>query len=429
MHYIDLAQTEFYCKVKVNVASPEDGFQKNDMMLKNGSPVLPVNNFLHSLFQDITVRFNSTIVEQSQSMYPYRAYLEDTLNYDDESKKTFLQQQLYVKDTAGQFENNLQTSDFYYGEWPEKSKYNGETFVYTNATATPDVKSEERKFSVKLATAKNNFGALERRNILINSDGLMKGKFHLDTFNMNRYLLNSVDVNLTLKKSNKSFCLMYNSDNDLCSIDFESMYIKVRRVRVSPSIMLDHAMSLSKMTAKYPIKKVLIKPITLDYNSTAQTLSNVHSGIMPNRIVLAFTTTTAHAGSFKSNPFNFRHFNMESLAVKVASQSVPYSTPLEFSAKKVTEAYNSLFSGIRENSNAISISEYANGNFIFAFDLTPDLCSSEHYNILKDGNLEIVLRFASPDEIANTAITLIVYLEFDNILEITQNRNILCNYQ
>ena len=164
-------------------------------------------------------------------------------------------------------------------------------------------------------------------------------------------------------------------------------------------------MSLSKMTAKYPIKKVLIKPITLDYNSTAQTLSNVHSGIMPNRIVLAFTTTTAHANSFKSNPFNFRHFNMESLAVKVASQSVPYSTPLEFSAKKVTEAYNSLFSGIRENSNAISISEYANGNFIFAFDLTPDLCSSEHYNILKDGNLEIVLRFASPDDIENTAIT------------------------
>ena len=368
-------------------------------------------------------------------MYPYRAYLEDTLNYDEECKNTFLQQQLYVKDTAKHFETLLSGRDKLIVTLPEKTTYGADgSFAYQNGvnTLTDADKAIQRQLEVLHGSVKNNSGGLQRRELLL-KNGLLKGKFHLDTFNMNRYLLNSVDVNLSMKKSNKSFFLMYDSDDDLCTVEIQSMYIKVRRVRVSPSIMLDHAMSLEKTNAKYPIKKVLLKPITLEYNSTSQTLANIHTGIMPNRLVFAFTTTTAHSGSFKTNPFNFRHFNLESLAVKIASQSVPYSTPLEFrsftNGFQFTEAYNSLFSGIREQANAISISDYPNGYFIMAFDLTPDLCSSEHYNILKDGNLEIVLKFKNDDDIKNTAVTLIVYLEFDNILEITKNRNILCNYQ
>ena len=64
-------------------------------------------------------------------------------------------------------------------------------------------------------------------------------------------------------------------------------------------------------------------------------------------------------GSFKLNPFYFQHFNMESVAIKIASQNVPYSTPLEFRPKDnnhdVIEAYNSLFTGIREAPNETHI--------------------------------------------------------------------------
>ena len=415
---MDLSQTELYVKIKISGVESTD-LKAEDMLIRPYSPVIPVNNFLHSLFQDITVRFNSTIVEQTQSMYPYRAYLEDTLNYDKECKESFLKQQLYIKDNAANFDVMVTGGEKAIITLPAKTNYSNDgNFTYTGTDLTDAQKVLQRQIEVHQGAIMTNQGGLDRRNLLKNN-GLLKGKFHLDTFNMNRYLLNSVDVNISLKKATKSFFLMYDSDEDVCKVDIQSMYIKVRRVRISPSIMLDHAMTLEKTNAKYPIKKVLLKPITLEYNSTAQTLSNIHTGIMPNRLVLAFTTTTAHAGSFKTNPFNFRHFNIESLAVKIASQSVPYSTPLEFSAQEnvnqFTEAYNSLFSGIREHPNAIDINDYPNGYFILAFDLTPDLCSSEHYNILKDGNLKIVLRFKNDAEIKNTAITLVVYLDFDNI--------------
>ena len=372
-------------------------------------------------------------------MYPYRAYLEDLLNYDSESKNTFLQQQCFVKDEAGQFDNfstekreRMPELNFVY---PTTNPYDTtKIFVYATGIASEEQKkvAQTQIIRAKENAIFRNEGANKRRKLLINTH-LIKGKFHFDTFNMNKYFLNSVDVNLSLKKNNRSFFLMYDNDQDLFNVQIEATYLKVRRVVVSPSIMLNHAMALQKANAKYAIKKVLVKPLTLNFGATSQTISNVHNGIMPNRIVLAFNSTTAVSGAFKLNPFNFQHFSMESISVKIASQNVPYSTPLEFKPNAlghdIIEGYNTLFTGLREASNDISYDEYKNGFFIFAFDLTPDLCSSEHYNILKDGNLEVVLRFDNADSSTNKAITMIVYLEFDNILEITKSRNILCNYQ
>ena len=61
VHYLDLSQTELYVRVKIsNILNTE-----TDFMYSKSTNGFPVNNFLHSLFQDVTVRFNSTIVEQS----------------------------------------------------------------------------------------------------------------------------------------------------------------------------------------------------------------------------------------------------------------------------------------------------------------------------------------------------------------------------
>ena len=85
----------------------------------------------------------------------------------------------------------------------------------------------------------------------------------------------------------------------------------------------------------------------------------------------------------------------------------------------------SLFKNIREAGNDISYDEYKNGNTLFAFDLTPDLCSSEHYSLLKDGSLDLDVVLES----SNTSKTMIFYLEFDNIIEITKERQVLVDYK
>ena len=230
--YIISTSTEFY--LKVNVVANNANTAWISTVGERQIPAFPVNNFLHSMFQDIVVTFNNTIVEQCQAMYPYRAYLEDLLNYDSESKNTFLQQQCFVKDEAGQFDNfstekreEMPGLNFVY---PTTNPYDTtKNFVYAAGVTSDEQKkvAQTQIIRAKENAIFRNEGANKRRKLLINTH-LIKGKFHLDTFNMNKYLLNSVDVNLSLKKNNRSFFLMYDNDQDLFNVQIEATYLKVR---------------------------------------------------------------------------------------------------------------------------------------------------------------------------------------------------------
>ena len=70
-------------------------------------------------------------------------------------------------------------------------------------------------------------------------------------------------------------------------------------------------------------------------------------------------------------------------------------------------------------------SDYSQGYTLFAFDLTPDHCPEEHFELIKQGNLRVELHFAQP--LANT-VNLIIYAEFQNVIEIDANRNVLYDF-
>lgn len=56
---------------------------------------------------------------------------------------------------------------------------------------------------------------------------------------------------------------------------------------------------------------------------------------------------------------------------------------------------------------------------------TPDLDDSEHVNLVKKGSVRLELRFA--EALPNT-INVIVLAEFDNLIEIDRNRQVLFDY-
>ena len=71
-----------------------------------------VNNFMHSLFEQVQVYINNTPVENTNKLYQYKAYLENLLCYGKEAKETMLYNEGWVKDTAGKFDSlNLPVGD------------------------------------------------------------------------------------------------------------------------------------------------------------------------------------------------------------------------------------------------------------------------------------------------------------------------------
>ena len=98
--YLDLANTYLLIRAKVVRGDGTD--------LAADTQVAPVNNWLHSLFSQVDVYINDTLVTPSSNTYPFRAYVETLLSYGAEAKKTQLTSQLWYKDSAGHMDATLE---------------------------------------------------------------------------------------------------------------------------------------------------------------------------------------------------------------------------------------------------------------------------------------------------------------------------------
>ena len=389
--YIDLSKC--YVDLTAKVYKVTDS--SNQPRLEAADTVGPINNFFHSLFSQIEVKLNNTSVENTNTTYPYKAYLTDLLNYNQDAKESFLQSTLFVKDTAGQM-NNINA--------PVKR----ETVNNTAVERAQD----------------HNAGFWGRKQFLKNGTVNMCGRLHCDIFNSDRYLLNKININIQMKESSDAFALMWANDQTQYKIDITKINFIVRRVKVSPALANAHNNTLMKSLACYPIKRTKVSKHSI--STTGQSFSEtIYQGVLPSRVVIGMVSNRAFIGNNLENPFNFQHFNLTKLSLCSSGVLSPYKEAFEFdfNNNNYMSGFRTLFDGIdkAETGNNISRTDYPNGYALFAFDFTPDMCSSHHFNLQRTGSLSIDMGFSQE---LTTAITLLVYYEFDDIIYIDKYRQV-----
>ena len=372
--YLDFFNTYLYVACKIVKADGTD--------LGNDANVGPCNLFLHSLFSQVDLSLNDSLVTPSTSTYAYRAYLETLLSYGPAAKESQLTAALWYKDTAG----HMDALDDNEGLTKRKN--------HTNRSAVVE----------------------------------MTGKLHLDLFFQDRYILNKVAAKLRLVRSKDAFCLM--SDGTEYKVHLVDVALFVYKVNVNESIALQHAKLMERGNMNYPIRRVNTKVFTISRGDMTHTQENLFLGQLPKRIVLGCIDNAAGNGSWKLNPFNFNHFNLNYLSLKVDGNPIP-AKPLtpDFARNKYIRSFYSLFAGIgkanSDEGNHISRDDYGKGYTLFAFDLTPDLQEDGFFEIVKRGTVRLEMHFAEP---LPKTISVVVYAEFDNLLEITRERSILFDY-
>ena len=373
--YVDLANTLLYIRAQI---VKDDGTN-----LPQDAEVGPTNLWLHSLFSQVDVSLNEKLISPSTNTYPYRAYLETLLSYGPAAKESQMTATLWYKDTAGHMD--VTTSD---NEGLEACK------TFTSRSRVVD----------------------------------MMGKLHSDLFFQDRYMLNGVDLKIRLVRSKDAFGLMATDETFKTKIIEASLF--VRKVKLSPSIQLAHIKALEKGTAKYPIRRVETKVFSVPKGNLTGNQENLFLGQLPKRLVVGMVENAAFNGSFQKNAYNFRHYDLNFLALYADGQQIP-AKPLQpnFDRNKAVRSYLSLFSGTgmlyQDEGNNIDRDEYMQGFTLFAFDLTPDLNDGGHFNLVKQGNLRLELHFAKP---LPDTICVIVYAEFDNIIEVDRSRNVIFDY-
>ena len=135
-------------------------------------------------------------------------------------------------------------------------------------------------------------------------------------------------------------------------------------------------------------------------------------------------------GVFKENPFHSKHNGLESLIITTGNETL-IRLDFDFANGQYVEAYDTLirstghYKGLR--SMLVDYDDFANGNTVLVFDLTArGECNSEQFTVRKLENVRINLKYSNALTETNN---LILYSEFDGVLQIDVNRNVVKHEQ
>lgn len=399
--YLDLTNVYLWVKGKL---VQQDGL---DFPQAQDGRYSLINYALNTIFDQLSVYLGGTLVSQSSKTYHYLSYIEALTQMSSNSQKTFME-------AAG--------------------------------------------FITTINRPNYNFDAIDKdlfNNVSRSKPFSLYGKIHGSVFNSDKLLLNGVPISLIFTRAPNAFSVMGRPaqvavaaavgppaiaaipalDATTPKLELTDISLFVRRVKLSPNLLNYHAKYLQHSKAIYPIKRSLIKVVNLPANQSTFVLDNIFTGQMPCKMILGFVTNDAYAGSVLTNPLKFANEDLIFLCVHMNGESYPKS-PFEPDYRNNTKKYEREYFDFLMNIGAtksisqpaISYDNYRSGHCLYAFNFNSDFenpSESDYINIPKEGFLNVEVKFRNN---LNNALKLIVYAQFDNVIEIDQNRNVTVDY-
>ena len=192
--------------------------------------------------------------------------------------------------------------------------------------------------------------------------------------------------------------------------------LKVRKVHISSNAYLGITSALKENTAKYPIRRVIIKSYSISAGSMSRSVDHVFCAVIPQRVVVAVVDNDEFNGTFRKNPFNFKNYKMTLCRLLKNNEPIPnrpYQTnfPAEGGGEYIT-AFQSLSTdiagGCYNHGNAISREDFPHGYTLISFDTSADLCPKAYFDLIDKGGLKLELQFGST---LSQTVNIIVYAE------------------
>lgn len=383
--YLRLWQTEFYLRMKIKLEKPLNGTVGE----ADWANVWTSNNLMNSLFKQVEFYIGDRLIDPAHQTYPYKTYFEKFFGKSYEMKRTASELGFWFEDIS-----------------------------LTDAEAVL-VKSQE-KIKCKAKASDPSQG----------QEFELFGKIHLPMFEQRRTaLLGGCKLKLRFIPNDPSFYIKCKSDIRVKSVEFTNCTLKVEGVKVMDHILRGHEMGLAQSNARYLLLENFVVPVTVNKGTQDIIIDNIHSGIMPNRCFVAFVDHRAFNGSHSLNPYNFQNFGVNHL------QLFANGLPIGGLAKKpnfktgwFVKEYYDLFKVTNQDNVDTCITlkkdSFSTGNNIFAFRCMPDLSTAKalsFQNPIKEATIRLHLTF---DEALTETITVLVYLDFDSVLEITSDRSV-----
>jgi len=370
-HYLDLHDSFMYLKVKIT--------NKDGTNLEDDANVSTANCFFHALFSQLDVYFNSHLVSTSNNAYPYRAYLETLLSYGSDYKHS-----------------------------------QGGCFLFY-----PDTKN---------VNDDSNNGYKMRKTFIAKSGNVeMIDKLRFDLATQHRYILNDINVTISLTKSSDSFSLIGGAGSEYKVKILRASFF-LRKQILYPSIILAHQKLLERgEVAKYPYKKTDVKYFTIPQGNSSAVEENIFASSIPSRIILGFVSSAAFNGEITRNPFVFGHTDVTNVGLSINNVAIPiHPLQLNFGAGEYLLAYYMLFTacGIAGQDNGLHFDreQYKDLYALFSFDIIQAVNNNSLLSLDKTGNVKLEFKFNKP---LTEATHCIIYSEHQGLLEVDKYRQVV----
>jgi len=250
-----------------------------------------------------------------------------------------------------------------------------------------------------------------------------KLRFNLAT--QHRYILNDVNVRISLTRSADTFSLYTASKTEEASVKLLTATYYVRKQVLFPSIFLAHQRLLEKgEIARYPFKNTQVKYFTIAQGSSSAVEDNLFSNNVPSRVVIGFVSSLAFNGQFTLNPFGFKNYNISSIGLSVNNISMPVRPlSLNFGDNEYLLAYYLLFTSTEIAGQDVGLSfgrnDYKDLNALFAFDIVQCCGSESLLSLEKTGSVKLEVQFRNA---LTESVHCIVLSEHQAVLEIDKYR-------
>ena len=382
--YFDLLNTVFIFEASIKNDNGNDIAQVTD---PNGAGyakqfVAPINSFHSSHFKSVEVLLNGTLISVTDNMYGYKAYLQKLLSYDYLTKDSILPLSQYYNDTGNITRMRVEEADL------------------------STTECEELTHRYNLSKHSSIFSCL--------------GRIHSELFLQPKFVPGNNEIRIKFHRADAAFSCIAKSDTNY-TVDINKAIMRVKQYEIPDHILNAHNIMLEKsISLKYPVKHVEMKFFTKGSGRTDLSEQNIHTGTLPNKVIVGLVDSQNFNGHIQKNPFDFKHFSLKQIRLRKNGVPVPYEViECDYDNNLYADAFFSLYQTTREEYDSplnigVSYDQYKKGYSLYGFDLSAtkdDSC----LDLLTQGKLSLNINLSTA---TSASVTIVVYLEFSKLIEI-----------
>ena len=303
--YVDLNRSYFVIDLRLYSSSQigivADANAASDA--NNTRFVYAVNNLAHTIFKQINLRFNGTLMTEETDTYS--AFFQTLLNYSRDDGETLLQPQGWVN--------------------------------FLNVTASLAAAGGDDDISTTAGWAHGATNALKTLTTPFRGNAVARliMRPYLPAFHTGKVMVPGVEMNFELHFNSPDFYTF----STLTSGTDVKRYVTLReqdvditlhlcRLSLNPDVYstLEGERKLRKQVVKYPVVRDQIRSFSFNGATTVWTRDNLFLNRVPQRMIVGILDSTAFNGAKEKYPFAFQSKGVTSVRQFIEGEEYPYVT-------------------------------------------------------------------------------------------------------